>query len=103
MTFSLSNSGIPNRLAVPLCNRIHDRIQGWAWTHGFRGLRWIGMIVPGQIDRFSLGAEQLGRNLGLILRKLFSDFRKTRLKVLIVGLLGQRLRPVQRKIKMAPA
>src|SRR3989441_12480826 len=88
---------------ILLCNRVHDRIQGWAWTHGFSRLLLIGMIVAAHIDRFSLGAEQLGRNLGLIVCKLFGDFGKTRLKVLIFGLLSQGLRPVQRKIKMAPA
>ena len=61
------------------------------------------MIIPAHIDRFSLGAEQLGRNLGLIVCKLFGDFGKMRLKVFIFRLLGQGLRPVQRKIKMAPA
>src|SRR5213594_144096 len=88
---------------ILLCNRVHDRIQGWAWTHGFSRLLLIGMIIAAHIDRFSLGAEQLGNNLGLIFCKLFGDFGKTRLKVLILRLLGQRLRPVQREIKMASA
>ena len=61
------------------------------------------MIIPAHIDRFSLAAEQLGRNLGLIVCELFGNFGKMRLKVLIFGLLSQGLRPVQRKIKVAPA
>src|SRR6266571_8810317 len=91
------------RKALLLCNRVHDCIKGWAWTHRFCRLLLIGMIIAAHIDRFSLGAEQLGRDLGLIFRKLFGDFGKPRLKVLIFGLLSQGLRPVQRKIKMAPA
>src|SRR2546429_10019887 len=97
MPFSIRKS------AVLLRNRVHDRIKGWAWTHRFSRLLLIGMIIPAHIDRFSLAAEQLGHNLGLIFYKLFGNFGKTRLKVLILGLLSQGLRPVQRKIKMAPA
>src|SRR6266568_2386073 len=90
------------RKAILLCNRVHDRIKSWAWTHRFCRLLLIGMIIPAHIDRFSLAAEQLGRNLGLIFCKLFGNFGKTRLKVLVFGLLSQGLRPVQRKVKMAP-
>ena len=94
---------MPFSKAVLLDNRVHDRIKGWAWTHRVCRLLLIGMILPAHIDRFSLGAEQLGRNLGFIFCKLFGDFGKTRLKVLIVCLLGQCLRPIPCKIKMAPA
>src|SRR5437867_13381402 len=94
---------MPFSKAVLLDNRVHARIKGWAWSHRVCRLLLIGMIIPAHIDPFSLGAEQLGNNLGLIFCKLFGDFGKTRLKVLIFGLLSQGLRPVQRKIKMAPA
>src|SRR5205807_9364183 len=91
------------RKALLLCNRVHDCIKGWAWTHRFCRLFLIGMIIPAHIDRFSLAPEQLGRNLGLVLFQFFCNFGKTRLKVLVFGLLSQGLRPVQRKGKMAPA
>ena len=65
MPFSIRKS------AVLLRNRVHDRIKGWAWTHRFSRLLLIGMIIPAHIDRFSLAAEQLGHNLGLIFYKLF--------------------------------
>src|SRR5207245_10271709 len=68
---------------VLLCNRVHDRVKGWAWTHRSCRLFLIGMIIPAHIDRFSLAAAQLGRNLGLIVCELFGNFCKMRLKLLI--------------------
>jgi len=50
-----------------------------------------------------LGAEQLGRNFGFVLFKLFRDLGKTRLQIFILCLFGQRLRPIQGEIKMASA
>ena len=83
----------PRRRADLLCNRIHDRIKGWAWTHGFCRLRVVGMIIPAHIDRFSLGAEQLGHNFGFIVCKLFGDFGKTRLQIFILSSARPRLAP----------
>ena len=71
-----------------LCNGIHDCIQSLAWTHGFYRLCLIGMIIPAHIDRFSLDAQQLARNLGLIFCKLFGDLGKPFLQILVFGLLG---------------
>src|SRR5438132_7528530 len=83
-------------VSASLGNPVHDRIQGWAWTHRCCRFPIVGMIVPSHIDRPSLRTKQLSGNLGLIVCQLLGDFGKTRLKVLILRLLGQSLRPVQR-------
>src|SRR3990167_2397159 len=86
-----------------LCNRIHDRVQGRTRTHRFLRLRVIGMIIPADVDRLALGREQLAVDLGFVVRHLLGDLGKPGRETFVLGLLGQRLRPVQRQIKMAPA
>src|SRR3989442_558101 len=77
-------------------------------SHFYLALYWAQALAEQTEDknlqaRFAKVAKQLADNEAKIAAELLGDFGKTRLKVLIFGLLSQGLRPVQRKIKMAPA
>src|SRR3989338_1887385 len=49
-----------------LTNSSQCRVEGCAWTHGFRGLFRIRMIISADILRFALGADQLSGDLCLV-------------------------------------
>ena len=59
------------------------------------------MVVTAHIHRLSLRCDQFGADLRLVFRQRFRQRCKTRLQLLVLGLRGQRLRPVQGKIEMA--
>ena len=61
------------------------------------------MIIPPNIDRLSLCAEQFSRDLGFIVSHFLGDLGKTSRQVLILSLLSQGLRPIQREIEVTPA
>src|SRR3989304_193877 len=50
-------------------NSSQCRVEGCAWTHGFRGLFRIRMIIAAYILGFTLSADQLSGDLRLIICK----------------------------------
>ena len=61
------------------------------------------MVVPTCIDRLTLSRNQLPRYLGFVIRHFLSNLDEARCQILILRLLGQRLRPVESQIEMAAA
>lgn len=60
----------------------------------------IGMVVTANVDRFALGREQLLDDFVLGGFELGRDRHEQSVQVHVVHLPGERLRPVEREVKM---
>src|SRR3972149_6195109 len=80
-----------------------DRVQRGAGAHRRVGLRGIGPVIAAHVDRPPLRRDQLRVDLRRVVAELLRDLRELRLEFLVLRLLGERLRPVEREVEVAAA
>ena len=76
------------------------RVERSAGAHDGFQLLEVGHVIPTNVNRLALHAVQLFHNLLLVVRKALGQGRKLRGQLGVIGLRGQRLRPVQSQVKL---
>ena len=84
-------------------NRADDAIERGTGSHGSLSQRRIRAVITADIDCGTLRHIQLPDNLRLVCRKLPGYTGERFRKPAVCSLLGERLGPVKRQVKMAAA
>src|SRR5580704_3555767 len=89
--------------AVSASERGDGGVQRGARPHGGRRLGGIGQVVPAYVDRLALRADQFAIDLGFVLAERLGQWFEAGLQLRVLGLRGQRLRPVHGEVEMGTA
>ena len=76
-------------------------VERGARAHHGVGLGLVDVVVAADVGRLALYGEQLGRDGGLLVGEGLGQPGEQRRGLGVVALLGQRLRPVERKVEVA--
>src|SRR3990170_588877 len=82
-------------------DRIYYRVQCRARAHRAGRLLEVRAVVAADVLRFALRGDKLRVYLRFVLGKRLCGLGEARLKVLVLGLLGQGLGPVQGEVEVA--
>ena len=91
------------RLDCRSVSRLQDPVQRRRRPHHRIGLRALRIVVAADIGGLALHRLQLAQDLLLVLGQRLRERRESLRELGVVGLRGQRLRPVQREVEVAAA
>src|SRR5947207_14243251 len=83
--------------------RVDRSVESGAWAHYRSGLGWIRRVVAADVGRLALDGVELVDDFLLAVRQALRERREVGLQLRVLGLRGERLRPVQGEVVMAAA